>query len=178
MAHTATQSRNDLKVRLDPGANRFAGLKPNALTGPERNAVICLALDVLASKVRFGPLPIGEAGITSYLQLRHGDHDREVFGCLFLTARKHLIADEELFFGSIDRAAVYPRVIVQRALRHNAAALICYHNHPGSVAEPTPADVHTTKRIRGVVDELDISLLDHIVVSRTEAVSMAARRLI
>ena len=50
--------------------------------------------------------------------------------CLFLTTRHRLIRDEELFYGSINRTTVHPRVILQKALRHNAGALNCYHNHP------------------------------------------------
>ena len=50
--------------------------------------------------------------------------------CPFLTTRHRLIRDEELFYGSINRTTVHPRVILQKALRHNAGALNCNHNHP------------------------------------------------
>lgn len=173
-----TATRRDLEVRLDPSPDRFAGIGPDQLTDIEQGSVIALALGVLAGRVADGPLIAGETDTRDYMRLSHGDHDREVFGCLFLTARNRLIADEELFMGSVDRAAVYPRVIVQRALAHNAAAIVCYHNHPSSTAEPSPADEHITHRIKTVLEELDISLLDHLVVSRTGTVSMAARGLI
>ena len=52
------------------------------------------------------------------------------------------------------------------------------NNHPSGTAEPSPQDVSMTGRVRGLLDEVDVRPLDHIVVSRTETVSMAARDLI
>ena len=107
-----------------------------------------------------------------------GGHEREVFGCLFLNTRNRLIRDQELFYGSLDRTTVHPRVILEKALKHNAGAIIAYHNHPSSVAESSASDMSLTGRVKDLLDEIDVRLLDHIVVSRTETVSMAARGLI
>lgn len=67
--------------------------------------------------------------------LAHLPH--EMFACLFLDTRHRLLRYEELFRGTIDGAAVYPREIVKLALRLNAAAVILAHNHPSGVAEPS-----------------------------------------
>ena len=83
-----------------------------------------------------------------------------------------------LFYGSIDRATVHPRVLLQKALAHNAAAVILWHNHPSGSAEPSASDMSLTSRIKHLLDEVEVRLLDHIVVSRSETVSMAARGLI
>ena len=69
-------------------------------------------------------------------------------------------------------------MILQKALRHNASALICYHNHPSNVATPGASDMSLTTRTKELLEEVEVQLLDHIVVSRTETVSMAARGLI
>lgn len=158
--------------------DRFAGLGVEALSEAERESVVRLALQVMAEEVADGPVMRDHNAAARYLRLKVGGREREVFGCLFLTTRNRLIRDEALFYGSIDRTAVYPRVILQRALRHNAAALICYHNHPSGTAEPSPSDMELTGRTKDLLDEIDVELLDHIVVSRTETVSMAARGLI
>ncbi|HTQ98506.1 MAG TPA: DNA repair protein RadC [Candidatus Acidoferrum sp.] len=60
----------------------------------------------------------------NYLLSRLRKYDREVFLCLFLDNQNRVIAAEELFFGTIDGATVHPRIVVDRALHHNAAALI------------------------------------------------------
>ena len=158
--------------------DRFAGLGVGTLSEAERESVVKLALQVMAKEVANGPVMTGEKAAGRYLRLKVGDREREVFGCLFLDARNRLIRDEPLFYGSIDRTAVYPRVILQRALAHNAAGLICYHNHPSGVCEPSASDVRLTCRTKDLLDEIDVRLYDHIVISPTESVSMAARGLI
>ena len=158
--------------------NRFAGLGVETLNEAERDSVVKLALAVMAEEVVKGPLMTGEQAAIRYLQLKAARREREVFGCLFLTTRNRLIRDEELFYGSIDRTTVHPRVILQKALAHNAGALICYHNHPSGTAEPSPSDMSLTSRTKNLLEEVEVRLLDHIVVSRTETVSMAARGLI
>jgi len=158
--------------------DRFAGLGAQALSEAERESVVKLALQVMAEEVADGPVMTGEAAAARYLQLKAGGHEREVFGCLFLTTRNRLIRDEELFYGSIDRTTVYPRVILQKALAFNAGAIIAYHNHPSGTAEPSASDMQLTCRTKDLLGEIDVRLLDHIVVSRTGTVSMAARGLI
>ena len=140
--------------------------------------MVKLVLEVMAEEVADGPVMTGDADAARYLQLKIGRREREVFGCLFLNTRNRLIRDQALFYGSVDRAAVYPRVILQKALKHNASALICYHCHPSGSALPSASDVDLTSRTKDLLDEIEVRLLDHIVVSRTETVSMAARGLI
>ena len=101
-----------------------------------------------------------------------------MFQCLFLDTRHRVIHSEELFQGSIDGACVYPRVIAERALRHNAAAVIVAHNHPSGVTEPSLADQAITRRIKDALALLEIRLLDHFVIGEGSPVSMAARGMI
>ena len=106
------------------------------------------------------------------------DHPNEVFAALFLDTRHRVIAFEELFYGTIDGATVYPRVVAEKALRHRAAALIVAHNHPSGVSEPSLADQAITHRLKDALALLDIRLLDHFVIGEGAAVSMASRGLI
>ena len=85
---------------------------------------------------------------------------------------------EELCYGTIDGATVPPRVVAQRALRHNAAALIVAHNHPSGQAEPSQADIQLTRRLREALALVEVRLLDHIVVGDGEWVSLAERGLL
>ena len=110
-----------------------------------------------------------------YLQLALGDRRREVFVCIFLDTRHRVLCHEELFQGSIDGACVYPRVVAEHALRHNAAAVIVAHNHPSGVTEPSLADQAITRRLKDALGLLEIRLLDHFVVGEGPPVSMASR---
>lgn len=108
--------------------------------------------------------------------LRHRQH--EVFSCLWLDSRHRLIELQDLFFGTINGASVYPREVVRAAMRHNAAAVILAHNHPSGVAEPSPADKQLTTRLCDALSLIDVRVLDHIVVGDGESVSFANRGLL
>jgi len=103
---------------------------------------------------------------------------QEVFAALFLDNKHRVIIYEELFFGTIDSASVHPRIVAQRALQHNAAAVIVAHNHPSGVAEPSRADESITLRLKDALTLVEVRLLDHIVVGDDKCVSLAERGVI
>ncbi|MGH8538253.1 MAG: JAB domain-containing protein [Gammaproteobacteria bacterium] len=146
--------------------------------GAEEDRVIGRALEILTRRHARGK-PLTDPDTTrAYLRLWLAERPCEIFGAIFLDTKHRVIAFEELFHGTIDGASVYPRVVVQRALGHNAAALVAYHNHPSGCAEPSRADEVLTHRLRDALALLDIRLLDHFVVSAEGSVSMAERGLI
>jgi DNA repair protein RadC len=98
---------------------------------------------------------------------------REVFLGLFLDSRNGLLVCEELFAGTIDSAAVYPRVVVERALTVGAAAVIVAHNHPSGACQPSRADEKITERLKNALALVDVRLLDHFIVGRGTVVSLA-----
>ncbi len=108
-----------------------------------------------------------------YLTSRLRHYQREVFACLFLDTRHHIVEYEELFFGTIDYAHVYPREVVKRALAHNAAAVILAHNHPSGIVDPSTADREITQRLVQALDLVDIRVLDHIIVGKGKVASFA-----
>ncbi len=113
-----------------------------------------------------------------FLQAQLRDRKNEVFCVLFLDNRHRVLIFEELFQGTLNGTAVYPREIVKRALKHNAAAVILVHNHPSGVAEPSRADELLTNRLKEALTLVDIRLLDHLVVGDGETVSFSERGLI
>jgi DNA repair protein RadC len=66
----------------------------------------------------------------------------------FLTIKYHVVKLEELFRGTIDGAAVYPREVVKRWLYCNATPVILGHNYPSGIAEPSQADIAITNKLR------------------------------
>ena len=109
-------------------------------------------------------------------QLRH--HRQEVFAVLFLDNQHRLLAFEELFYGTVDGASVYPREVVKKALAHNAAAVILSHNHPSGVAEPSQADLRITERLQVALELVDVRVVDHLIVGDVEVVSFAEQGLL
>lgn len=102
-------------------------------------------------------------------------HQQEVFACLFLTSQQRLISFEEMFFGTINEANVYPREVVKRALKLNAAKIIVAHNHPSGNLQPSTADLDITIALKKALALVDITLMDHIIVTEKEAFSFSER---
>jgi len=144
----------------------------------EDSEIICHALKILSRKHHRKRKLDNPHATRQYLQLKLSDEYNEVFGCIFLDNRHRILSLEVLFYGTIDGASVHPRVVVKRALDVNAAAIVFFHNHPSGVAEPSRADQQLTRRLVDALGLVDIRVLDHLVVSPTESISMAERGLI
>ena len=141
--------------------------------------IIKRALKILESRMTYETDFFNSPNDTkNYLRLKLGSKEREVFAVLYLSNRNQLISYEELFFGTIDGSSVHVREIVKLGLALNAAAIICAHNHPSGVCEPSHADEMITKRIKDACALMDITVLDHLIVSGKDAVSLAERGLI
>ena len=115
--------------------------------------------------------------VRHYLSLHLTGLDHEVFAALFLDNRHRVIEYRELFRGTIDSAAVYPREVVKRCLGVNAAAVIFAHNHPSGVAEPSDTDVRLTRKLVDALALVDVRVLDHLIVGQGEQSSLAERGL-
>ena len=113
--------------------------------------------------------------VGTYLQCEIGHCGREIFCVLLLDNQHRLLECVELFQGTIDSANVYPREVVKLALAKNAAAVILAHNHPSGVAEPSASDRLITQALVDALALVDIRVLDHFVVARSEWVSFADR---
>ncbi|MEE9683925.1 DNA repair protein RadC [Lelliottia amnigena] len=111
----------------------------------------------------------------SYLAVQLGDREQEVFAVIFLDNRNQVLQYKEMFYGSIASTSVYPREIARLALRLNAAAVICSHNHPSGHPEPSAADRTITERIKSSMELIDVRVLDHVVVGGGRTVSFAER---
>lgn len=109
--------------------------------------------------------------VTDYLTHQMLGLENEQFSVLFLTTRNQWIAFETLFHGTIDGTMVHPRVVVKRALDHNASALVIAHNHPSGDPEPSQADIRLTDQIKKACGLMEIRLLDHIIVGSNGTIS-------
>jgi len=158
-------------IRKTSTLDAFAGI------GDEQ--VIERAMSILADRHKPGSEPLKSPDLTrSYLRMRLAHLQHEEFGMLLLDNRHRVISCQEVFRGTIDGAAVYPREVVKLALAHNSAAVILYHNHPGGVNEPSQADISLTKRLKDALALVDVRILDHMIVSgAAETISLAERGL-
>jgi len=150
-------------------------LSPGDLDAESREALIALALRVLAVKHYKGRTYKSPHDFRHYLQLKMGEYSCEVFGCLFLNSQHQVLANRELFKGTVNAASVYPRDVARVALELGATAVALYHNHPSGSTTPSHADITITRRLRQALEVFDVRVLDHFVVSSTGSVSLAER---
>jgi len=108
-----------------------------------------------------------------YLQSKLAHQEREVFACLYLDNKHHVIAFEELFFGTIDGASVHPREVVKSTLQHNAVAVIFAHNHPSGNSEPSQSDIDITQQLIKALLLIDVRVLDHLIIGKGSVASLA-----
>jgi DNA repair protein RadC len=125
-----------------------------------------------------GDLLSDPATCGKFFRLRLAEEPREHFEVAFLDTQNRLLAVERLFSGSISESIVHPRIVVQRALAHNAAAVLLAHNHPSGHVDPSRMDVVITKELKKALALVDVQVLDHLVVTNREWVSLVSRGLI
>ena len=102
--------------------------------GPARYAILQAAVELarrhFREALRLGPALAEPEATRNFLVAQLRDRPYEVFCCLYLDSRNRLIAFEELFRGTIDRAGVHPREVLRQVLLHNAAAVMFAHKQP------------------------------------------------
>jgi DNA repair protein RadC len=114
--------------------------------------------------------------VADYLALRYSTLDQEILGALYLNARNHLIAEREVYRGTLSRMVVEPRVIIKEALLRSACSMILFHTHPSGDPNPSMEDLEFTRRMLEAGKLLNIRLLDHLILgAHGRWVSLARR---
>ena len=96
-------------------------------------------------------------------QLQYKNH--EVFVAIFLNQASKILHTEVLSEGGITGTVVDPRILLKKALEHNAVSIILCHNHPSGNLKPSQADIDLTYKISEAAKFFDIAVNDHIIVS-------------
>ena len=102
----------------------------------------------------------------------------EAFYVLCLDAQNRINNSALVHEGTINEAPVYPRLIVETALRHQANSVILAHDHPGGSLRPSSADIEVTKKIINALGAISIKVIDHIIVAGDKYYSFAEKGLI
>lgn len=124
-----------------------------------------LAKRILAEEIKVADTWHEPRQIKDYLRLHLAHLNTEQFLALFLDQQHHIVAMEVLSEGTVNQNRVYVREVVKRALSHHATALIVAHNHPSGGLTPSGADLAMTQRLAEALQLVDVTLLDHFIVS-------------
>jgi DNA repair protein RadC len=111
--------------------------------------------------------------LATFWHMRIGANPNEAFEVAYLDSGGHLLRDgvERLEEGTIDRAVVDPRRVVESALRRGAAAVVLAHNHPNGNVTPSEQDKVLTRALVMAAETVQLKILDHLIVSPDEAYS-------
>ena len=100
------------------------------------------------------------------------DKKQEYFVCLTLDGANRLIAKRVATIGTLTASLVHPREVFADAIADRAASIIVAHNHPSGSLEASQADKDVTSRLAEAGRLLGITLNDHIIVTKTDFVSI------
>lgn len=95
---------------------------------------------------------------------------------LFLNGKSRLIGQEKISSGSFDKTVIDTRRILRRAIEKQSRHVILVHNHPDGTAEPSQADIRQTDILRRALSAVEISLLDHVIVTDNNYYSFAMEK--
>lgn len=141
-------------------------------------SALCAAFE-LGRRAAQLDLPLGTplrtpTDVGAYVRARLGDAPSERFLVLGLDARQRVRTVEVIAIGSLSSVEVHPREVFRPLVRGGLHSAIAVHNHPSGDATPSDADLDLTRRLADVGVLLGIPLLDHLVVTSREVVSMAS----
>jgi len=110
--------------------------------------------------------------VRNYLETMMGTLRKEKLIALLLDSRNRLISECVLEFGTVDRAAVHPRNLLEKVIATGATAVILVHNHPGGARKASQEDINLTRRLNDLGKSLGFRVLDHMIVADGETLSL------
>ncbi len=132
------------------------------------------ALRLLETRTEGRPILSSWEALGDYLQAAMGHASVEEVRILFLNAKNVLIANEAMWRGSVDEAAVHVREVIARAIALGATAIILVHNHPSGDPTPSKQDIRLTRDIVEAGRHMKITVHDHVIVGAQGRSSLRA----
>jgi DNA repair protein RadC len=136
------------------------------------------AVRLLEQGIKERPVLGSWQALLDYLRADMAHEPIERVRVLFLNAKNVLIANETMWEGSVDEAAVYIREIMRRALDLHATAIIVVHNHPSGDPAPSRQDIALTRDLAEAGRHLKIALHDHLIIGASGESSLRSMGLI
>lgn len=179
IAHELMQRFGSLAGVLDANPEDLA-----AVPGVGQNTALLLSLIPSLTRVytqdKWGQKPrLGSSKMAGdYVKTLFTGRPYEVFYVICLDAQNQVNYPALVHEGTIDSAPVYPRLIVEAALRHQASTVILAHNHPGGSLQPSNADLDATRKIVAACEAISVRVVDHFIVAGDNYVSFADKGLL
>jgi DNA repair protein RadC len=168
-----------LSGTLDAGQKE---LEEVARIGPVSAVLIRLVKEIcgfyLGEKIKEREVLSSPQAVLDFSRMKLAGLSHEAFMVILLNAKNRVLDYKIIQEGTIDRAAIYPRRIVEEALAQHAAGIIFVHNHPSGDSQPSPEDRQLTRSLMEAARTIDLRVLDHIIVGKEGYCSFAESRLL
>jgi len=165
LAAALTGRFGSLKGLMDASPEELA-----EVDGMDHNAISLIGLmkplagSYLKEKIANRDIMEDPRDVINYLKLTYSGGDTEKFIGLYLNSRNELLAAEVLHEGPLAHSAVYPRKVIELAIKHNANSIIFVHSHPDYDPEPSTADLLLMRRLEKAASTVDITVHDHMII--------------
>lgn len=116
--------------------------------------------------------------LVDYCRTSMGGLTDEQFRVIFLNSQNEIIAEEVVQEGTVNQTVVYPRKVLELALKHKATGLILVHNHPSGHLTPSAADRELTRALVQASRTLNLTVHDHLIVSSHGYFSLAEHNML
>ena len=116
--------------------------------------------------------------LSKYCRTTMGGLKEEQFRVLYVNGENEILAEEVLQEGTVNQTVVYPRKILELALKHKASGLILIHNHPSGNPNPSVSDRELTRSVTRISRALNLTVHDHLIISRHGFFSFAQNNML
>jgi len=179
IAKEATKKFSGLRGVLEAAPEelrQIKGLGPHNIFGLKFFQALSThyAKEKLPKKITFDSPQV----VANFLQEKIGREKKEHFYILALDSRNNLIKMNNVSTGTLDANLVHPREVFKEAIQASAAQVIIAHNHPSGDPEPSEGDLVITNRLVEAGKILEIAVVDHIIVTNNDFLSLKERKLL
>lgn len=171
-----TKIARDLqKLLQDKGRElTFDDLLSIGSLGPAKSTQIMAGFELWRRRFESSEQPVIDSPDKAADQLADiRDKKQEYFVCLTLDGANRLISKRIITIGTLTSSLVHPREVFAEAISDRAASIIVAHNHPSGNLQSSDADRQVTERLKEAGVLLGINLVDHIIVTSKDFVSIA-----
>lgn len=161
----------DLRGILDASADELKTIYGIGAVAPIAFRIIKEAANLyLQQRTEKGNCLANEEAMIAFWRSRLGGLKHEVFEVAYLDSGYRLLKDgvDRIEEGTVDRATIYPRKVMESALQKRASVLILAHNHPNSNVQPSEQDKTLTRALMLAAETLQIKIHDHLIISLDE----------
>jgi DNA repair protein RadC len=155
---------------------KIKGIGPHSIFGLQFMQAV--AREFLKEKIMEKPICNSSQEIFDYFYHSMRDMKKELVKAVYLNSQNQILDVQDLSQGTVDSSAVYPREVMEGAIKCHAVSLVLVHNHPSGNPSPSESDRELTRDLVYAGNVMQIRLLDHLIIGENKFFSFAGEGLI